>query len=227
MQLRGSIAAPGPFGDRRQRRIGLLGGSFNPAHAGHQYVAEAAMKALGLDAVWLLVSPGNPLKSRNGMAPFPERLASAQLMADGVHVIATDIELKLGYRRTERTLAKLRRRFPAVRFVFIIGADNLWQLPSWGAWRRLAANTPLAVLPRPAWTRKSLHGRAASVLRHHRCKPRRLLLPPASGKAGWTLIPAREVALSSTAIRDAETLKREQASSVVTDPPLLTTTQAL
>lgn len=95
-------------------------------------MARIALRALRLDAVWLLVSPGNPLKPPRGMAPFQQRLASARAIADGAQVIATGIEAKLGYRRTERTLAKLRRRFPRARFVFVIGADNLWQLPRWG-----------------------------------------------------------------------------------------------
>nr|WP_265547939.1 nicotinate-nucleotide adenylyltransferase [Roseomonas mucosa] len=195
------MAEPGAWGDNRRRRIGLLGGSFNPAHQGHEHVARIALRALRLDAVWLLVSPGNPLKPPRGMAPFQQRLASARAIADGAQVIATGIEAKLGYRRTERTLAKLRRRFPRARFVFVIGADNLWQLPRWGGWERLARHTPLAVLPRPGWTRKALHGKAASVLRHWRRRPGQLLAGPPGQHAGWTLIPARENALSSTDLR--------------------------
>ncbi|MFM8616318.1 MAG: nicotinate-nucleotide adenylyltransferase, partial [Alphaproteobacteria bacterium] len=156
---------PSPFGDGRRRRIGLLGGSFNPAHAGHRHVARQALRALRLDQVWLLVSPGNHLKPRVGMAPLSERLASARRIADGRRVIATDIERALGTRFTADTLAKLRQRFPRADFVFLIGADNLVHLPRWTAWRRIAQSTPRAVLPRPGWTRRALHGAAASVLR--------------------------------------------------------------
>ncbi|MFN8983781.1 MAG: nicotinate-nucleotide adenylyltransferase [Alphaproteobacteria bacterium] len=196
---------PSRFGDGGRRRIGLLGGSFNPAHAGHRHVARQALRALGLDQVWLLVSPGNPLKPRAGMAPLSQRLASARRIADGRRVIATDIERALGTRFTADTLAKLRQRFPRADFVFLIGADNLVQLPRWTAWRRMATSTPLAVLPRPGWTRRALHGAAASVLRRQRCRPGALLAGAkrATTPARWCFVPARENAASATAIRAA------------------------
>jgi nicotinate-nucleotide adenylyltransferase len=196
---------PSRFGDGRRRRIGLLGGSFNPAHAGHRHVARQALRALGLDQVWLLVSPGNPLKPRAGMAPLAERLASARRIADGRRVIATDIERALGTRFTADTLAKLRQRFPRAVFVFLIGADNLVQLPRWNAWRRIATSTPFAVLPRPGWTRQALRGAAASVLRRQRCRPGALLAGAkrATRPARWCFVPARENAASATAIRAA------------------------
>ncbi|MCA3376255.1 MAG: nicotinate-nucleotide adenylyltransferase [Roseomonas sp.] len=196
---------PSRFGDGRRRRIGLLGGSFNPAHAGHRHVALKAMQALGLDQVWLMVSPGNPLKPRAGMAPLRDRLDSAGRIADGRRVIATDIERALGTRFTADTLAKLRQRFPRAVFVFLIGADNLVQLPRWKAWRRLAASTPLAVLPRPGWTRQALRGAAASMLRRQRCRPGALLAGAkrATRPARWCFVPARENAASATAIRAA------------------------
>ena len=148
-------------GDRRRARIGLLGGSFNPAHDGHRHVAQLALRALGLDAVWLMVSPGNPLKPARGMMPFAKRLASARAMAAPPRILASDIEARLGTRITWQTLEGLRRRFPRVEFVLIIGADNLVQLPRWNRWRRLVARTRLAVLPRPGSTRQALAGRAA------------------------------------------------------------------
>jgi len=196
---------PCRFGDGRRRRIGLLGGSFNPAHAGHLHVARHAMRALGLDQVWLVVSPGNPLKPRAGMAPLSERLASARRIADGRRVIATDIERALGTRFTADTLAKLRRRFPRAAFVFLMGADNLVQLPRWKSWRRIVGSTPLAVLPRPGWTRQALRSAAASVLRHRRCPPRALLVGEkrAKNRARWCFVSAREHAASATAIRAA------------------------
>ncbi|UFN51433.1 nicotinate-nicotinamide nucleotide adenylyltransferase [Roseomonas sp. OT10] len=199
--------------------MGLLGGSFNPAHPGHAHVAQQALRALRLDAVWLLVSPGNPLKPARGMAPFRQRLAWAEGIADGRQVVATGIEAALGYRRTERTLARLRKLFPRVRFVFLIGADNLWQLPRWGGWQRLARHTPLAVLPRPDWTRRALRGQAASALRRHRRRPGALLAgAPTAGtvlrqptpQAGWTLIPAWEHPASATALRAAAARRAEE-----------------
>jgi nicotinate-nucleotide adenylyltransferase len=192
---------PNARGDRRRRRVGLLGGSFNPAHAGHRHVAERVRRALRLDEVWLLVSPGNPLKPRAGMAPLAQRLASARAVADGRRVIATDIEAALGTRYTRDTLAALRRRFPRTRFVFVIGADNLVQLPRWQGWRDIAASTPLAVLPRPGWTRKALAGQAAHALARHRRRPGALLAGTESGHAGWAFVPAAEHPASATAIR--------------------------
>jgi nicotinate-nucleotide adenylyltransferase len=192
---------PGHHGDRRRLRIGLLGGSFNPAHEGHRHVARMALRALRLDQVWLLVSPGNPLKPAAGMAPFAERLASARRMALPPRILATGIEAALGERYSAMTLAKLARRFPQVRFVWIIGADNLWQLPRWRRWRGLVSHTPMAVLPRPGWTRRALHGTAAHRLRHARHHPGALLQGAPGALPAWALIPAREHPASATAIR--------------------------
>jgi len=194
---------PGRFGDGRRIRVGLLGGSFNPAHAGHLHVARMARRALALDQVWLMVSPGNPLKAARGMAPLAERLASARRIADGRRVVATDIERALGTRYTADTLRLLQRRFPRARFALVIGADNLVQLPRWQRWRRIARGTALAVLPRPGWTRRALAGRAACVLRRHRRAPAALLAEAFAPHAPWCLVPAREHAASATAIRMA------------------------
>ena len=192
---------PGGWGDRRRRRIGLLGGSFNPAHAGHRHIAERALRALRLDQVWLLVSPGNPLKPRAGMAPFAERLATARRIADGRRILATEIEARLGTRYTVDTLERLRTRFPRARFVLLVGADNLTQLPRWKRWRKIAAATPIAVLPRPGETRRALSGQAAQALARHRRRPAALLAAVAEGHRPWCLVPAREHPASATAIR--------------------------
>lgn len=192
---------PNARGDRRRRRVGLLGGSFNPAHDGHRHVAERVRRALRLDEVWLLVSPGNPLKPRAGMAPFAARLASARAVADGRRIVATGIEAALRTTYTIDTLAALRQRFPRTRFVFVIGADNLVQLPRWAGWARLAARTPLAVLPRPGWTRRALAGQAAKKLARYRRRPGGLLAVPCPAHAAWTFVPAAEHPASATAIR--------------------------
>lgn len=162
-----------------------------------------ALRALRLDEVWLLVSPGNPLKPAKGMAPLAERLASARRIADGRRIVATDIERPLGTRFTADTLALLRRRFPRARFAFVVGADNLVQLPRWRRWRGIARHVALAVLPRPGWTRQALAGRAAHVLRRHRRSPGGLLTESFAPHAAWCLVPARENAASATAIRQA------------------------
>lgn len=198
---------PGRFGDDRRQRIGLLGGSFNPAHAGHAHVALAALRALRLDRVWLMVSPGNPLKPTRGMAPFAERLASAGAVARDSRLLATDIEQLLGSRHTHRTLSLLRRRFRRARFVLILGADNLSQLPRWQRWREFLFHTPLAVLPRPGYSRAALRGQAAAVLAHRRRRAAALQASRWTAGAPWCFVPAAERAISATAIRAAAHLK--------------------
>ena len=150
-----------------------------------------------------MVSPGNPLKPRRGMAPLPARLASARAIADGRRVRATGIEAALGTRYTADTLAALRQRFPRARFVLVIGADNLWQLPRWKSWAAIAATTPIAVLPRPGWTRRALASQAAHRLARHRRRPAALLCGGGLAHAPWCFVPAAEHAASATAIRAA------------------------
>ena len=133
------------------------------------------------------------------MAPFAERLATAAAIAAPPRILATDIEARLGQRYTVRTLAALRRRFPRARFVLIVGADNLVQLPRWREWTRILSRHAVAVLPRPGWTRQALAGQAAHRFRALRRAPATL----AAVGQGWCLVPAREHAASATAIRAA------------------------
>jgi len=182
-------------------RIGLLGGSFNPAHSGHLQLARRALSQLRLDQVWLLVSPGNPLKPAAGMAPLAERLASAQRLADGRRIIATDIERGLHTRYTVDTLAMLRRRFPRARFVWLMGADGLAELPRWRRWQRIAALVPFAVLPRPTYNHAALAGRAAVRLKHARRPAREASLLAAQGGPSWIFLPAPQNDISATALR--------------------------
>ena len=142
------IIPPGPVADGL--RIGLLGGSFNPAHAGHLYVSETALKRLKLDSVWWLVSPGNPLKDGADMAPLAARLQSAMRVAAGeprIHVSAVEQRLHTIY--TIDTVKALRRRFPKVEFVWLMGSDNLQQFDRWRNWQGLARLVPIAVVQRP------------------------------------------------------------------------------
>ncbi|MBW4021904.1 MAG: nicotinate-nucleotide adenylyltransferase [Proteobacteria bacterium] len=185
-------------------RIGILGGSFNPAHAGHLHVARTARRRFGLDQVWLMVSPGNPLKPARGMAPFAERLASAQAIADGRRVLATRIEASIGTRYTRDTLDRLHRMFPRVDFVWLMGADNLEDLARWQRWQEIAAKTPLGVLPRPEHNMSALAGRAARRLRGHRLPARQASLLATSPTPAWIFLPTAQNALSATALRAAE-----------------------
>jgi nicotinate-nucleotide adenylyltransferase len=132
-------------------KIGLLGGSFNPAHRGHRRISANAMKALGLDEIWWLVSPGNPLKPKAGMASLPVRFASAAKMARHMPIRVTAIERELGTVYTAETLAALVRRFRQHDFVWLMGGDNLAQFHLWRDWRRIARTVPIAVVARPGY----------------------------------------------------------------------------
>jgi nicotinate-nucleotide adenylyltransferase len=149
-------------------RVGLLGGSFNPAHRAHRRISLAAIDQLGLDEVWWLVSPGNPLKPAAGMAPLAARFASAVRMARRAPIRVTAIERALGTRYTADTLRTLRRRFPRTRFVWIMGADNLAQFDQWKEWRGIARSVPIAVFARPGYDGRAAASPAAAWLRRYR-----------------------------------------------------------
>ncbi len=164
---------PGPPLTRGARRpgalrIGLLGGSFNPAHGGHRRISLFAMQALGLDEVWWLVSPGNPLKPTAGMASLAARAASARAQARRAPIRVTVIERDLGTRYTVDTLQAIVRRWPKRRFVWLMGADNLAQLHRWRDWRRLARAMPIAVIARPGYDAQAIVSPAMAWLRRYR-----------------------------------------------------------
>lgn len=156
---------------QRNRRIGLLGGSFNPAHGAHRRISLFSAKALGLDEVWWLVSPGNPLKSRAGMAPLPARFASAVDQAYRAPIRVTAIERELGTRYTFETLRVLVRRWPRCEFVWLMGADNLLQFNRWKRWRDIARLIPIAVIARPGYDGQAFASPAMAWLRRYRASP--------------------------------------------------------
>lgn len=131
------------------RTVGLLGGSFNPAHAGHRHISLYALKMLGLDAVWWMVSPQNPLKPVTGMQPLINRMATARQVANHPRIIVTDIEQHTGTRYTVETLKTLKQLFPTTRFVWLMGTDNLRQIHRWKDWEDIFAMIPVCVLDRP------------------------------------------------------------------------------
>ena len=159
-------------------RTGLLGGSFNPAHQGHRRITLAAIRALDLDEVWWLVSPGNPLKPVAGMAPLAARLASARRMARGAPIRATAIEARLGTRYTIDTISTLIARYPRRRFVWLMGADNLQQFDRWRDWRGIARKLPIAVIARPGYDSIARRAPAMSWLRR--------FVRPAGRASDWT-----------------------------------------
>lgn len=185
-------------------RIGLLGGSFNPAHRGHRAISLQAMRALGLDEVWWLVSPGNPLKDgRTDMAPLSARLASAQRMARGSRIRATAIETKLGTRYTVDTLRKLVRLYPDKRFVWLMGSDNLAQFDRWRDWRGIARTVPIAVIARPGYNGQARASVAMGWLRRHRRPARQALNWTSWSLPALVLLTFRPDPSSATAIRAA------------------------
>jgi nicotinate-nucleotide adenylyltransferase len=185
-------------------RIGLLGGSFNPAHGGHRHIVEFARGRLRLDQIWLLVSPGNPLKPACEMASLEWRLASASSIADGRRVVASGLEAQFGTRYTIDTLRRLLRQFPRTRFVWLMGADILEELPRWHRWLEFARRIPFAVLPRPSYNHRALSGHAARRLaRARRPAPSASVLAELTAPA-WVFLCVPQHAASATAIRANE-----------------------
>ena len=167
------------------KQIGLLGGSFNPAHGGHRRISLFAKQALGLDEVWWLVSPGNPLKPDAGMAPLAKRFASARLQARRAPIRVSAIERELGTRYTVDTLRKLIRRWPRQRFIWLMGSDNLAQFARWKNWRGIARIMPIAVIARPGYDGAALASPAMAWLRRYRRSGASLMTVSRHG-AGWS-----------------------------------------
>ena len=160
-------------------RIGLLGGSFNPAHRGHRRISLAAIRALGLDELWWLVSPGNPLKQGAAdMAPFAARLGSAARMARGAPIRVSDFEQREGTRYTIDTVRALKRRYPQHRFIWLLGSDNLQKFHLWRDWRGLARELPIAVIRRPGYDRQAHAACAMGWLKR--------FVRPSSQASHWT-----------------------------------------
>lgn len=183
----------------RGRTIGLYGGSFNPAHGGHIHVATEALKRLGLDAVWLMVSPGNPLKDKSGMAKPKRRKKSLRALAGSrPGMIVTDIEKKLGTRYSADTINELCRLMPLTRFVWIMGADNMASFHQWQRWQYIADTLPIAIFDRPGYSVVGLNSKFARKRERHRVPYRHLLSTRAPA---WTFVPIPRHEGSATNIR--------------------------
>jgi nicotinate-nucleotide adenylyltransferase len=191
---------PGVPRDTR-RRIGLLGGSFNPAHEGHRHVSVEALRRLGLDEVWWLVSPQNPLKSGDGMEPLASRVARARQIAHHPKIKVEAPELLLGTRYTLDTVRALRRVYPNARFVWLMGADILPQLVDWQGWRELFAAIPIAAFARPGWSYAALQSAAPRTFAHARLTAEDARRLATCEAPAWCFIPSRLDSHSATAIR--------------------------
>ena len=190
------------FAIHGNRRIGLLGGSFNPAHEGHRHISLLALELLDLDQVWWLVSPQNPLKPARDMAPFDKRVTQARQVARHPLVRVSEIEAGLGTRFTADTVKVLNATHSRMLFVWIMGADNLLQLPNWHRWPDIFATVPIAVFDRPTYSLRALQGKAVRRFRGARIHPRLArqlagLKPPA-----WVFLDRARDPRSATAIRN-------------------------
>lgn len=188
-----------PFA-RPGQAVGLLGGSFDPAHPGHAHITREALKRFGLDRVWWLVSPGNPLKTR-GPAPLADRMARARDIMQDPRVTITDIEADLGTRATADTIAALLALYPGVRFVWLMGADNLAQLHLWQDWRFIMDSVPVGVLARPGDRISARMSPAARIYRRYRISGAASHLLGHAPAPAWCFVNVPMVDLSSTAIR--------------------------
>jgi len=188
------------------RRVGLLGGSFDPAHDGHRHISLEALRRLDLDEVWWLVSPQNPLKKPTE-SPLQDRLAAARRIADHPCIRVSDIERTMGTVYTADTLTALTRRFPGIRFVWIIGADNLIQIPRWRRWPRIFATVPIAVFARPPYSLKALTGRAARRYAAFKVSEARASALARMRPPAWIFFHTRPHPESATRIRAARSPK--------------------
>lgn len=193
---------PPGLGIDARRRIGLLGGSFNPAHEGHRHVSLLALQKLKLDEIWWLVSPQNPLKPRSDMAPLKERLSQARkIVARDRRIKVTDIETTLGTRYTADTIDALQRQFPRLRFVWLMGADNLAQISRWDRWQSIFQAVPIAVFDRPAYSLSALNAKAAQRFARQRVAAERAGGMASSRPPVWSFIRCRLHPASATQIR--------------------------
>ncbi len=182
----------------------MLGGSFNPAHEGHLHISHAALRVLGLDALWWLVSPQNPLKPERGMAPFETRLEAARALADDQRIEVSDVERGLASRYTVDTVRTLIARYPRAAFVWIMGADNLAQIEQWKDWTAIFDALPIAVFDRPTYSDDALACQAAKRFAAYRLEADRAGELAGQAPPAWVFIRGKLSSASATKIRQAD-----------------------
>jgi nicotinate-nucleotide adenylyltransferase len=185
-------------------RIGLLGGSFNPPHVAHRAISLFAIKRLRLDRVWWLVTPGNPLKDNGALHELEERAKAAQAMADDPRIDVTCLESVIGTRYTVDTVNYLRRRASSLRFVWIMGADNLAQFHRWQKWQRIATQVPIAVIDRPPQSFRALTAPAAQALARYRLPEHEATRLANHRAPAWVFLTGIKLNLSSTGLRNPD-----------------------
>jgi len=185
-------------------RIGLLGGSFNPPHEAHRAISLFALKRLKLDRIWWLVSPGNPLKQGRALNTLDDRVTAAEKIANDPRIDVSCLEAVIGTRYTMDTISYLRRRCSGVRFVWIMGADNLAQFNRWESWRRIADLVPIAVIDRPPESFRALSSVAALTLAPYRVDEQDAGTLAARRAPAWTFLTGLKSDLSSTRLRNPD-----------------------
>ena len=191
-------------------RIGLLGGSFNPPHVAHRAISLFAIKRLKLDRVWWLVTPGNPLKDQGALHDLEERMVAARKMANDPRIDVSCLESVIRTRYTVDTITYLRRRASGLRFVWIMGADNLAQFHRWQNWRRIAAELPIAVIDRPPQSFRALAAPAAQALAHYRLPENQAGRLADQRAPAWVFLTGMKLNLSSTGLRNPDGSWRTQ-----------------
>jgi nicotinate-nucleotide adenylyltransferase len=191
-------------------RIGLLGGSFNPPHLAHRAISLFAIKRLKLDRVWWLVTPGNPLKSDRAPHDLTERMQAARHIADDPRIAVSCLESVIGTRYTIDTVRFLRRRASGLRFVWIMGADNLAQFHRWQDWRHIASEVPIAVIDRPPQSFRALASPAAQALARYRIPENQAANLAEHRTPAWVFLTGLKLSLSSTGLRNLDGSWRSQ-----------------
>lgn len=189
------------MGNCNNQFIGLMGGSFNPAHSGHKMISELAIKRLRLNRLWWLVSPQNPLKGASDMAPLDDRVNTAQQIANNPKIEVTKIETYLGTQYTVDLLLILKRRFPRTKFVWVMGADNLAQLSKWKDWEKIIANVRIAIFDRPSFSLQALSGKIARRFIRYRLYERQSLCLMHTQPPAWIFYHTNLNNISATRLR--------------------------
>ena len=185
-------------------RIGLFGGTFDPPHDAHRAACLIAMKRLELDRVWWLVTPGNPLKQHGALPDLDQRIAAARQMAEDPRIDVSCLESVIGTRYTVDTITYLRRRAAGLRFVWIMGADNLAQFHRWQNWRRIASEGPIAVIDRPPQSFRALAAPAAQALARYRLPEKDAGRLAEQHAPAWVFLTGMKLSLSSTGLRNPD-----------------------
>ncbi len=196
VRVRTPAVAPG-------QRIGIMGGTFNPPHDGHVLISETALKRLRLDQLWWLVTPGNPLKANGGLPSLESRMAACRAMITDPRIKVAGFERELGTPYTAATLGFLTKRFPDIRFVWVMGADNLAGFHRWQQWQHIMRLMPVAIVDRPGWRHRALAAKAAQTYRGAFVSENRAAALPFLKPPAWTMLTGPLSELSSTALRAA------------------------